>query len=109
MGRRQNNPSIGCVHPKSTHGRPLAWGNKKLKNNQITTCLTSIQFLTSSSIKTANFVVGVFEIIRTVGSLILIFYSKYRMCDSMIDCHILNCPLVTKSNTCPTLVWKLIF
>jgi hypothetical protein len=29
MGRLQNNPSIGWVHPKSTHARPLAWGNKK--------------------------------------------------------------------------------
>jgi len=27
MGRFQNNPSIGWVHPKSTHARPLAWGN----------------------------------------------------------------------------------
>jgi hypothetical protein len=25
----------------------------------------------------------------------------------MIDCQILNCPLLTKSNTGPTLVWKL--
>jgi hypothetical protein len=30
MGRLQNNPSIGWVHPKSTHARPLAWGNKHL-------------------------------------------------------------------------------
>ncbi len=30
MGRLQNSPSIGWVHPKSTHyARPLAWGNKK--------------------------------------------------------------------------------
>ncbi len=29
MGRLQNNPSIGWVHPKSTHAHPLAWGNKK--------------------------------------------------------------------------------
>jgi len=28
MGRLQNNPSIGWVHPKSTHVCPLAWGNK---------------------------------------------------------------------------------
>jgi hypothetical protein len=27
MGRLQNNPSIGRVHPKSTHARPLAWDN----------------------------------------------------------------------------------
>jgi hypothetical protein len=27
MGRLQNNPSIGWVHPKSTHAHPLAWGN----------------------------------------------------------------------------------
>jgi len=26
MGRLQNNPSIGWVHPKSTHAPPLAWG-----------------------------------------------------------------------------------
>jgi len=26
MGRLQNNPSIGWVHPKSTHAHPLAWG-----------------------------------------------------------------------------------
>jgi len=28
MGRLQNNPSIGWVHPKSTHACPLNWGNK---------------------------------------------------------------------------------
>jgi hypothetical protein len=28
MGRLQNNPSIGWVHPKSTHAHPLAWDNK---------------------------------------------------------------------------------
>ncbi len=28
MGRLQNNPSIGWVHPKSTHAHPLTWGNK---------------------------------------------------------------------------------
>jgi hypothetical protein len=31
MGRLQNNPPIGWVHPKSTHERPLAWGNKNRK------------------------------------------------------------------------------
>jgi hypothetical protein len=31
MGRRQNNPSIGWVHPKSTHGRPLTWGSKEIQ------------------------------------------------------------------------------
>ncbi len=35
MGRFQNNPSIGWVHPKSTHAHPLAWGNKKLFVNNI--------------------------------------------------------------------------
>jgi hypothetical protein len=30
MGRPQNNPSIGWVHPKSTHVHPLAWGNKNI-------------------------------------------------------------------------------
>jgi len=30
MGKLQNNPFIGWVHPKSTHARPLAWANKKL-------------------------------------------------------------------------------
>jgi hypothetical protein len=30
MGRFQNNQSTGWVHPKSTHARPLAWGNKNL-------------------------------------------------------------------------------
>jgi len=35
MGRLQNSPSIGWVHPKSTHyARPLAWGNKKLCGSQ---------------------------------------------------------------------------
>jgi hypothetical protein len=29
MGRLQNNPSIGWVHPKSTHAGPLAWDNNK--------------------------------------------------------------------------------
>jgi hypothetical protein len=29
MGTLQNNPSIGWMHPKSTHARPLAWGSKK--------------------------------------------------------------------------------
>jgi hypothetical protein len=28
MGRLQNDPSIGWVHPKSAYGVPLAWGNK---------------------------------------------------------------------------------
>jgi hypothetical protein len=32
MDKIQNNPSIGWVHPKSTHARPLAWGNKIFKN-----------------------------------------------------------------------------
>jgi hypothetical protein len=27
MGRFQNNPSIGWVHPKSTRACPLIWGN----------------------------------------------------------------------------------
>jgi hypothetical protein len=31
MGRLQNNPSIGWVHPKSTHVHPLAWGNKNVE------------------------------------------------------------------------------
>ncbi len=31
MRRFQNNPSIGSVHPKSTHACPLAWDNKKEK------------------------------------------------------------------------------
>jgi len=30
MGRFPNNPSIGWVHPSSTHVHPLAWGNKNL-------------------------------------------------------------------------------
>ncbi len=29
MGRLQNNPSIGWVHPKFTHVHPLAWANNK--------------------------------------------------------------------------------
>ncbi len=33
MGRFQNNPSIGWVHPKSTHVCPLPWGNKKLEQH----------------------------------------------------------------------------
>jgi hypothetical protein len=31
MGRFQNNPSIGWVHPKSTHPSPLVWGNNNWK------------------------------------------------------------------------------
>jgi len=30
MGRLQNNPSIGWVHPKSACVHPLAWGNNKI-------------------------------------------------------------------------------
>jgi hypothetical protein len=30
MGRLQNNPSIGWLHPKSTNACPLAQGNNKL-------------------------------------------------------------------------------
>jgi hypothetical protein len=30
MGGPQNNPSIGWVHPKSTHVHPSAWGNKNI-------------------------------------------------------------------------------
>ncbi len=33
MGGFQNNPSIGWVHPKSTHARPLDWGNNKTKQH----------------------------------------------------------------------------
>jgi len=33
MGRCQNNPSIGWMHPKSTHAHPLPWGNKKLEQH----------------------------------------------------------------------------
>ncbi len=29
MGRFQNYPSMGWVHPKCTHAHPLAWGNNK--------------------------------------------------------------------------------
>jgi hypothetical protein len=36
MGRLQNNPSIGWMHPKSTQGCPLAWANKKLTCKPIT-------------------------------------------------------------------------
>jgi len=36
MGRFQNNPSIGWLHPKSTHAHPLAWANKKLTHKPIT-------------------------------------------------------------------------
>jgi hypothetical protein len=32
MGKLQNNPSIGWVHPKSTHVHPLGWGNKNICN-----------------------------------------------------------------------------
>jgi hypothetical protein len=38
MGKLQNNPSsIGWVHPKSTHARPLPWGNKNCKRNKTET------------------------------------------------------------------------
>jgi hypothetical protein len=30
MGRFQNNPSIGWLHPKFVHAHPLTWANKKL-------------------------------------------------------------------------------
>jgi hypothetical protein len=33
MGRVQNNPSIGWVHPKSIHACLLVRGNKKPKKN----------------------------------------------------------------------------
>jgi hypothetical protein len=33
MGRLQNNPSIGWVHPKTTHAHPVAWGNKKTSSH----------------------------------------------------------------------------
>ncbi len=33
MGRLQNNPSIGWVHPKSRHACLLVWDNKKPKKN----------------------------------------------------------------------------
>ncbi len=33
MGRLQNNLSIGWVHPRSTHDRPLTWGNENSKEN----------------------------------------------------------------------------
>jgi hypothetical protein len=36
MGRFQNNPSIGWLHPKFLHAHPLAWANKKLTCKPIT-------------------------------------------------------------------------
>jgi hypothetical protein len=36
MGGFQNNPSIGWLHPKSTHAHPLAGANKKLTCRPIT-------------------------------------------------------------------------
>jgi hypothetical protein len=36
MGRFQNNPSIGWLHPKSIHAHPLTWANKKLTHKPIT-------------------------------------------------------------------------
>jgi hypothetical protein len=36
MGRFQNNPSIGRVHTKSTHARPLALGQEKKKGKGTT-------------------------------------------------------------------------
>jgi len=36
MGILQNNPSIGWVHPKSTHACPLACANKKFTCKPIT-------------------------------------------------------------------------
>jgi hypothetical protein len=50
MGRLQNNPSIGWVHPKSTHAHPLAWGNKKTKTpltlHKVSTTHNKLQKLT---------------------------------------------------------------
>jgi hypothetical protein len=36
MGRFQNNPSLGWLHPKFAHAHPLAWANKKLTCKPIT-------------------------------------------------------------------------
>jgi hypothetical protein len=37
MDRFQNNPSIGLVHPKSTHVRPSAqWGNTSIAQFEMT-------------------------------------------------------------------------
>jgi hypothetical protein len=36
MGRFQNNPSIGWLHPKFAHAHPLAWANSKLTCKPIT-------------------------------------------------------------------------
>jgi hypothetical protein len=54
MGRPQNNPSIGWVHPKSKHVHPLTWGNKNIifknfsKRNQnpsrYNNSITNLQF-----------------------------------------------------------------
>jgi len=35
MGRFQNNPSIGWVHPKSTHAHPLTWDNNRKREKVI--------------------------------------------------------------------------
>jgi len=35
MGRFQNNPSIGWVHPKSTRAHPLTWGNNREREKVI--------------------------------------------------------------------------
>jgi len=47
MGGFQNNPSIGWLHPKSTHAHPLAWANKKLTHKLITLSIQpTFDFLT---------------------------------------------------------------
>jgi hypothetical protein len=47
MNRIQNNPLIGQKHPKSTHARPLAWGNNNnTSNNIIINNLTNLYNIT---------------------------------------------------------------
>jgi len=51
MGRLQNNPSIGWVHPKSTHAHPLAWGKIFLNDyNIVVGTLDSFQKIKYSQI-----------------------------------------------------------
>jgi hypothetical protein len=45
MGRFQNNPSIGWLHPKFVHAHPLAWANKKLTRKPITLSISQLLIL----------------------------------------------------------------
>jgi hypothetical protein len=50
MGRLQDSPSTGWVHPKSTHAQPLPWANNKKLTHKCITLFIQPTFNSSTPI-----------------------------------------------------------